>query len=59
VRVTWRAIKLNRIDDETASVSEGLKPGDRLVALGAHLLHEGQQVRVSDHEAASAEAKTP
>jgi RND family efflux transporter MFP subunit len=45
-RVTWRAVKMKRIDDETAGVSEGLKPGDRVVALGAHVLHEGQQVRV-------------
>ena len=46
-RVTWRPIKVHRIDDETVSVSEGLKQGDRVVSLGAHLLHEGQEVRLA------------
>lgn len=58
-RVTWRAIKVARIGDETVGVSEGLKPGDRIVALGAHVLHEGQQVRVSDSERTSAGAGKP
>jgi multidrug efflux pump subunit AcrA (membrane-fusion protein) len=55
-RVKWRPIKVNRIDDETVSVSDGLAQGDRVVSLGAHILHEGQQVRVSDQHA---EAKKP
>jgi RND family efflux transporter MFP subunit len=37
-RVTWRPIKVNRIDDETVGVSDGLKEGDRVVSLGAHVL---------------------
>jgi RND family efflux transporter MFP subunit len=45
VRVTWQPIQVNRIDADTVSVSEGLKQGDRVVSLGAHLLHEGQEVR--------------
>jgi RND family efflux transporter MFP subunit len=45
--VTWRSVKVNRIEDDTVSVSEGLKPGDRVVSLGAHILHEGQEVRVA------------
>jgi RND family efflux transporter MFP subunit len=47
VRVTWRPITVNRVGDDSFSVSEGLKPGDRVVSLGAHLLHEGQQVRLA------------
>jgi RND family efflux transporter MFP subunit len=46
-RVTWRPIKIGRIDDETVSVREGLNEGDRVVSLGAHVLHEGQAVRFS------------
>jgi RND family efflux transporter MFP subunit len=46
-RVTWRPIKVHRMDDETVSVSEGLKQGDRVVSLGAHVLHEGQEVRLA------------
>ena len=55
-RVKWRPIKVNRIDDETVVVSDGLAQGDRVVSLGAHILHEGQQVRLSDQRA---EAKKP
>jgi RND family efflux transporter MFP subunit len=62
-RVTWRAIKVNRIDDDSLSLSEGLKEGDRVVSLGAHLLHEGQEVRLAEgasgHEGAPARANTP
>jgi RND family efflux transporter MFP subunit len=46
-RVTWRPIKVNRIDVDTLSVSEGLKQGERVVSLGAHLLHEGQEIRLA------------
>jgi RND family efflux transporter MFP subunit len=46
-RVTWRSIKVNRIDGDTVSVREGLKQGDRVVALGAHVLNEGQEVRLA------------
>lgn len=45
-RVRWRPIKVNRIDDDTVSVSSGLTSGDRVVSLGAHILHEGQEVRL-------------
>jgi hypothetical protein len=34
------------IGDDTARVRGDIKPGDRVVALGAHLLHEGDKVRV-------------
>jgi RND family efflux transporter MFP subunit len=50
VRVTWRAIKVNRIDDETVSVSDGLEHGERVVSLGAHVLHEGQRVRIAEND---------
>jgi RND family efflux transporter MFP subunit len=52
-RVAWRPIKMDRLDVDTVSVTDGLKPGDRVVSLGAHLLHEGQEVRLA---AAAAEA---
>ena len=44
-RVTWRAVQLAGLSDEAASVVGNLKAGDQVVALGAHLLHEGEQVR--------------
>jgi RND family efflux transporter MFP subunit len=45
-RVTWRAVQIARLSDEAASVVGNLKAGDRVVALGAHLLHEGAHVRL-------------
>jgi len=44
-RVTWRAVQVTRLSDEAASVVGNLKAGDRVVALGAHLLREGEHVR--------------
>jgi RND family efflux transporter MFP subunit len=44
-KVTWRRVDVLGIGDDTARVRGDLKPGDRVVALGAHLLHEGDKVR--------------
>jgi RND family efflux transporter MFP subunit len=49
-RVTWRAVQVAGLGDEAASVVGELKAGDRVVALGAHLLHEGEQVRLAGSE---------
>lgn len=46
-KVTWRPVRIAALGEETASISGGLKPGDRFVAMGAHMLHEGQPVRVA------------
>lgn len=46
-QVRWRAVTLAGLSEETAAVSAGLAPGERFVALGAHLLHEGETVRVA------------
>jgi len=51
-RVTWRAVTVAGLGSETAAVVSGLAAGDRVVVLGAHLLHEGEQVRLADGEAA-------
>lgn len=45
--IVWRAVRLSAIGEETATVSAGLMPGERFVALGAHLLHQNQVVRVA------------
>ena len=45
-QVHWRPVRIAAIGEETATVAEGLRSADRFVALGAHLLHEGQTVRV-------------
>ncbi len=51
-RVTWRAVQVAGLSDEAASVVGELEAGDRVVALGAHLLHEGEYVRLTVNEAA-------
>ena len=56
-RVTWRAVQIVRLGDEAASVVGKLKAGDRVVALGAHLLHEGEQVRLGGEAAPGVAAK--
>jgi RND family efflux transporter MFP subunit len=46
-KVSWRPVKLAAIGDESAVVSAGLRPGERFVALGAHMLRQGQAVRIA------------
>jgi RND family efflux transporter MFP subunit len=46
-RVTWRAVRVAGLGDETASIVGDLQAGDRVVALGAHLLREGEHVRLT------------
>jgi len=45
--VTWRPVHLVSLSDEAASVDGNLEAGDRVVTLGAQLLHEGEPVRVA------------
>ncbi|WP_343125719.1 efflux RND transporter periplasmic adaptor subunit [Luteibacter sp. OK325] len=51
--VTWRHVQLGSLGDETVAVTSGLLPGERFVSLGAHQLHEGEQVRVADVQEAT------
>jgi RND family efflux transporter MFP subunit len=44
--VFWHAITIQSLGDEEAHVSGDLHQGDRVVALGAHLLSDGNLVRV-------------
>jgi len=50
--VSFRPVKVLRLDGEDAVLSDGVRPGEQIVALGAHLLRDGQQVRVADEKAA-------
>lgn len=45
-KVIWRPVTLAAIGDETATVATGLRSGERIVALGAHLLQPNQTVRI-------------
>ena len=52
-KVTWRPVGVEHLDDGGARVAGQLKQGDRIVALGAHLLREGERVRVASEGAAT------
>lgn len=49
--VGFRPVRIDQVEVEKAILSSGVSVGERIVALGAHLLHEGQRVRVSDAQA--------
>lgn len=44
--VDWRPVRVSGVSAETVTITQGLRGGERFVALGAHLLHQGQRVRV-------------
>lgn len=54
--VDWQKVQIAGLTDESATLSGGLTPGDRFVALGAHLLHQGEPVRL-DVDAINGAAK--
>jgi len=53
-KVSWHSVTIHDLDDDGARVAGELKQGDRIVALGAHLLREGEPVRVAGEVAAAA-----
>jgi hypothetical protein len=50
-------VQIARLSDEAASVVGNFKAGDRVVALGAHLLHEGEPVRLGSEVASGGAVK--
>jgi RND family efflux transporter MFP subunit len=50
--VSLRTVQVRGLAEETAVVS-GVKSGERIVALGAHLLHQGERVRLVDDRRAA------
>ena len=53
-QVARRSVHVHGLSDDVARVAGDLKAGDRVVSLGAHLLHEGEQVRLGDQNAVAA-----
>jgi RND family efflux transporter MFP subunit len=53
LQVAWRSVQLAGLGEETATITGGLRSGERFVALGAHLLHQGEVVRVSPDQVAT------
>ncbi|WP_027801770.1 efflux RND transporter periplasmic adaptor subunit [Paraburkholderia dilworthii] len=52
-KVGWRPVAIEHLDDDGARIAGRLQPGERVVALGAHLLREGELVRVAGQAAAT------
>lgn len=44
-RVHFRPVRVAALDEENATLAGGLRPGERIVALGAQLLEPGQRIR--------------
>ncbi|SFU54574.1 efflux RND transporter periplasmic adaptor subunit [Pseudoduganella namucuonensis] len=55
-KVSWRPVTVQQLGDDFARIAGQLKQGDRIVALGTHLLREGAPVRVAGDAAATAGA---
>jgi RND family efflux transporter MFP subunit len=44
--VSFQAVQVRQLGEELATISGNLRPGQQVVALGAHLLRDGQRVQV-------------
>lgn len=58
-KVAWRPVTIMRVNDESAHLTGRLRQGERIVALGAHLLREGEQVRIMNRSAATTAGAGP
>lgn len=45
--VVWRPVRIATLGEEDATITGGWKAGERIVTMGAHMLHQGQAVRVA------------
>lgn len=52
-KVSFRPVKVLRLSGESTFLEGDIHPGEQIVALGAHLLTEGQRVRAAENETAS------
>ncbi|MEJ4043693.1 efflux RND transporter periplasmic adaptor subunit [Erwinia sp. SLM-02] len=59
VKVSWQPVQVLGLGDDSARVTGNVKPGDRVVALGAHLLHENEVVRIAEQSDASVAGSQP
>jgi RND family efflux transporter MFP subunit len=52
-QVTWHGVEVHSLDEDSARIVGGIRAGTQVVALGAHLLRDGQQVRLKEQIAAA------
>ncbi|MBN3161304.1 efflux RND transporter periplasmic adaptor subunit [Pectobacterium brasiliense] len=58
-KVSWQPVQMSGLSDDRAKVTGNLKPGEQVVALGTHLLHDGEAVRVIEQRDASVAGSQP
>jgi multidrug efflux pump subunit AcrA (membrane-fusion protein) len=46
--VSFQPVQVRRLDEELATISGDLHPGQQVVAVGVHLLRDSQRVRVEN-----------
>jgi RND family efflux transporter MFP subunit len=55
-KAVWHSVQVLGLTDDVAQVKGNLKIGDQVVSVGAHLLHGGEQVRVTAGQGGASEA---
>ncbi|NNJ15649.1 efflux RND transporter periplasmic adaptor subunit [Pseudomonas putida CSV86] len=58
-KVSWRPVRVLGISDDAARVTGNLDAGEQVVALGAHLLREGEEVLLAQMASASVAGVQP
>jgi RND family efflux transporter MFP subunit len=58
-KVSWRPVQVLGISDDTARVAGTLDAGEQVVALGAHLLRDGEEVRLAQVTGAAVAGSQP
>lgn len=58
-KVSWRPVRVLGISDDAARVTGNLDAGEQVVALGAHLLREGEEVLLAQMAGASVAGVQP
>ena len=51
--VSFRPVQIRQLGEESAVLRSGLRDGEQIVALGAQLLHEGEQIRIATTQVAA------
>jgi RND family efflux transporter MFP subunit len=46
--VAFHPVQIHNLTEEEAILSDGVHPGEKIIALGVHLLHDGERVRVEE-----------
>lgn len=57
--VRWRAVEVLGLSDDSARIAGDLNAGEQVVALGAHLLRAGEEVRLAQPNDASVAGSRP